>query len=67
MGEKRFDVLRSEGLRMPLAVEEDEAFNPIDLRLLRANAVVPEADLVADAIEETWRRVGLDEFGAGRH
>jgi len=31
----------------------DEAFNPIEVTLLGAPAVVSDADAVADAIEET--------------
>jgi hypothetical protein len=38
---------------MPLAIEMDEAFNPVELSLLDAQAVVFDADAVADAIEET--------------
>jgi len=38
-------------------MEMDEAFNPVEVRLLGARAVVFEADAVADAIEGRGRRV----------
>ena len=47
------------GARRPtlsLAVETDEAFNPIDARLLGADAVVPKADPIAHLVEEARRR-----------
>ena len=37
---------------MPLVVEQDKAFDPIHVGLLSANAIVLEADFVADLIEE---------------
>jgi len=42
---------------MAVAVEMDEASNPVHVRLLGAQAVVPEADAGADEVEEAWRRV----------
>ena len=51
------DLRGPKRLRMPLAVEEDEAFNPVHVRLLGPDAVVPEPDLVAHAIEQA-RRLG---------
>ena len=53
--QKRLDLRRPKRLGVPLAVEEDEAFNPIDIRLLGPDAVVPETDLVADAVEQAGR------------
>jgi hypothetical protein len=38
-------------LRMPFAVEEDEASDPINVSLLGAEAVMPGAQMPADAIE----------------
>ena len=37
---------------MALVVVENEAFNPIDVCLLRPNAVVLAADVVVDAVEQ---------------
>ena len=52
--QERLDLRRPERLRVALAVEKDEAFNPVDIRLLGPDAVVPEADLVADAVQQAW-------------
>ena len=41
--------------RVPLAMEMDEAFNPVQVSFLGAQAVVFEADAIADAIEEAGR------------
>lgn len=64
VGQKRLDLRRPQLDRVALAVKPDEAFNPIDIRLLGANAVMLEADLVPETIEqsagvgETWRAMG---------
>jgi hypothetical protein len=41
---------------MPLAMEIDEAFNPVEIGRLGARAVGFDADEVADAIEQKYRR-----------
>ena len=50
--QKGLDFRRAEGLRVALAVENNEAFNPVDVRLLGADAVVAEANLAANAVEQ---------------
>src|SRR5262245_450948 len=40
--------------RVPLAVEEDVPPDPVNVGLLGAAAVVPGADGLADAVEESW-------------
>ena len=57
MREKRLDLRGAKFRRMPLVVEENEAFNPVDIGLLRANAVVLAADGVVNAVEQS--RFGL--------
>ena len=49
------DLGRRHRVGVPLAMEKGEAFNPIKVGLLGAQAVVFEADAVADAIEEPGR------------
>ena len=58
-------------LRMALAVEEDEALDPGDVRLLGAEAVVLRAQRDADTIEQTRLLRGdgrgdRDDFGHGQ-
>ena len=53
MSEESFDFRGTQERGVPLAVEPDEAFNPVDIRLLRADAVVLQADPVPDAGDET--------------
>jgi hypothetical protein len=43
---------------MALVVEEDEAANPVDVRLLGSDGIVPQADRVAELIEQTPGRIG---------
>lgn len=55
--QKGLHFLRGELRWMALAVKPDEASNPIDIRLLGAEAVMPDTDDVSDAIEQTrWGR-----------
>jgi hypothetical protein len=61
MREERFDFRRTHFPRMPTAVEEHEATNPLDIGLLGAQAVVLEANAVADAVEEA--RSGIHTRG----
>src|SRR5262249_19219231 len=42
---------------MSLAVEEDVALDPVDVRLLGAAAVVPGSEGVSHPIEQAWLRV----------
>ncbi len=54
------DLCRPHVGGMALAVEEDVAADPRDIRLLGAAAIVAGADRFADAVEEPWlRRTGL--------
>ena len=46
-----------------LVVKDDKSSNPIDVGLLRTNAVVLEADAFADACEETRRFWGVHREG----
>ena len=48
---------------VPLAMEMDEAFNPVEMGLLGARAVGFDADEVADAIEQKHRRNGRRQTG----
>ena len=65
MRQERFDFRRSELDGMPLAVESDEASNPVDVCLLRADAVVPKANGLPDLIEQAGAGVAcmVDLFG----
>jgi len=51
VGEEALDFCCAHRRWMLLAVETNEALNPIDISLLGANAVVPEADAIADPVE----------------
>jgi hypothetical protein len=55
VGQEGFEIRRAERFGVPLAVEEDEASNPVKIRLLGPETVMPEPNLVADAIEELGR------------
>ena len=45
----------SHGARLPLAVEQDEAFNPVQVRCLSPEAVVPRAQALPDLFEQPGR------------
>ncbi len=45
----------AEHRRMALAVEQNEAANPVDVNRFGTRAVVPEPDLSADAVEQARR------------
>jgi len=51
MGEKGFDLACSHVLWVSLAMEHDETLDPVNVRLLGANAVMFATDRVADLIE----------------
>ena len=55
VGQKYFDLVRSHIDWVPLAVEPDEAFNPVDIDLLGPDAVVFKANLVSYAGKESGR------------
>ena len=61
------ELRRSHLGRMALAVEEDVAADPGDIRLLGATAIVPDADGLADAVEQARLgrvgRAGLADHG----
>ena len=60
--QKRLDLGSAHFRGMALAVKEDEALRPIDVRGLRADRVVADADGVTHAIEQArWRRSGAQE------
>ena len=51
MSQKRLDLRTIHLLRVALAVEIDEALDPVDVRVFRAQAVLFVAQLVPDAIQ----------------
>lgn len=55
MREERLDLGGPKLGVVPLAVEADEAFNPIDAGLLGPDAVMLDADLVTSAVEQARR------------
>ena len=58
-GEEGVDLRLAQLVGVALAVEEDEALHPLDVRLLRAQRVVPRAEGRAQAVEEAGRWGGL--------
>jgi hypothetical protein len=52
IGQESFDVIGAEFRRMALAVKMDKSSNPVDIRVLGPNAVVLQAEAVADADEQ---------------
>jgi hypothetical protein len=52
-----FDQCWPQNRRVSLAVEPDEAFNPVDFCLRSAAAVMPSAGAIAHLIEQARRRV----------
>ena len=54
VGQKRFNVCTRQIRRMAIAMKANEAFDPVDICLLGAQAVVLEADSVADLVEQPW-------------
>ena len=55
MREERLNLDLAHFARVPLAVEDDEAANPVGVSLLGADAVVAHPDRVTHPIEETRR------------
>jgi hypothetical protein len=55
MRQERLDLPGSQRARVGLAVEDDEASNPIHISLLGADAVVLAPDVVAHAVEQARR------------
>ena len=55
MRKECLDLRRGHRVRVPLAMEKDEAFNPVDVGLFGAQAVMFEANAIANAIEEAGR------------
>ena len=49
--------------RMPLIMEKDKPFDPMDIRFLRSIAIVPRADRLADLIEELGFGADDDTLG----
>lgn len=63
MTEEGGDLGFAHGAGMAFAVEEDEAANPIEIRLFGTDAVVFDAEVPADAVEELrWRSVSRGSF-----
>jgi hypothetical protein len=54
-GKERGDVLGSQVARMAPPMEEDVAADPVDVRVLRPDAVVAVPDAVADLVEKAFR------------
>jgi hypothetical protein len=52
VGQETLDLGCAHGCRKSLAVEADEALNPVEVRLLGADAVVSKADPIAYLIEQ---------------
>src|SRR5450759_3725431 len=67
VGQKKLDLTRTHRCRMPLAVKTDEAFNPVDVSLFSADAVMPKADPVAYLIEQARGRRRCRVFRADSH
>lgn len=65
VGQKRFDFGSTHVPRVPHAVETNEPARPVDVRLLRPQAVVAIADTLAELIQKS-RRTEWD-LGAGMH
>ena len=57
--EEAHEVITAQFRRVAVAVETDKAFDPVDVRLLDAQAVMLEADDVPHPVEESWRRWGI--------
>ena len=64
VSEERFEVRTRQIRRMAIAMKADEVFDPVDIRLLGAEAVVLEADPVADLVEQP-RSGGVLMHGLG--
>ena len=58
VGQELPDFGGSHLLGVALVVEEDEPADPLEIRFFRPQAVVEEAEGVADLIQEPWRRAG---------
>jgi hypothetical protein len=57
MSQESFDVDRRKSRWMAIARKPDVAFDPVDVRLLGAQAVVLEADAIPNPVEQA-RRIG---------
>jgi len=55
VGEESFDLRAPHVFGVPLAVKEDETFDPGDVGFLGADGVMLAADRVSDLIEELLR------------
>jgi hypothetical protein len=64
VSQKRFDVRTRQIRRMAIAMKANEAFDPVDIRLLGAQAVVLEADPVANLVDQP-RSGGVPRHGLG--
>jgi hypothetical protein len=54
------DVGRAEFRRMAIAMKSNEAFDPVDVHFLGANAVVFDPDAGADLVEQPRNRIRHD-------
>ncbi len=53
VGQKRLHLSLTHLTRMPLAMKIDEILDPIDIRLLGAEAIVQVTDLLPQLIQQT--------------
>jgi hypothetical protein len=67
VGQKKFDLGGAHRCWVSLAVETDEASNPIDVRMLGADAVMAKADSIAYLIEQASGRWRCRVFRTGVH
>jgi hypothetical protein len=64
MRQERLDVGTAEGFRVLAVVKPDESYDPPDILLLSAIAVVALADFSSYEVEESWFRSGLHNRSA---
>jgi hypothetical protein len=67
IGQEKLDLGGAHRRWVSLAVETDEASNPIDVRLLGADAVMAKADSIAYLVEQASGRWRCGVFRAGCH
>jgi hypothetical protein len=67
VGQEKLYLDCAHGGRVLLAVETDEAFSPIDVRLFGADAVVSKADPIAYLIKQARRWWRCRDFRAADH
>ncbi len=66
VGKKAFDFRSAHFARMPLAMEQDESPNPMNVRLLGPIGVMFGSEGCSDLIEQFWRGDRRSCLGSGR-